>query len=184
MVLRKPWQSGLSIASNENLRYLFPATWEVAPPAPRWYVNKAPLSHAQCHASVLWWAATVNITPCSVLRANPGPSAGQDLTTRPRELNQMGPDAFNAQCRVFSFNLWLKAYTVLYKRFVTFVKFWKQIIDIDIDCFLRHKTSITFYNLKPVFSECQGLHSVIHRNQISNFVPQFMKDVIIDLSWD
>ena len=35
-------------------------------PAPRWFVNKAPQSLAHCHASVVWWAATGNITPCRV----------------------------------------------------------------------------------------------------------------------
>ena len=46
-------------------------------PAPRWYVNKAPQSLAHCHASVVWWAATGNNTPCRVPGANPGPSAWQ-----------------------------------------------------------------------------------------------------------
>ena len=49
-------------------------------------VDKAPQSLAHCHASVVWWAATGNNTPCMVLGANPGPSAWQacDLTTRPQ----------------------------------------------------------------------------------------------------
>ena len=62
--LRKPWQCGLSPASDENLRYLSPATSGLS--APRWYVNKAPPdSLAHCHASVVWWAATGNNIPCT-----------------------------------------------------------------------------------------------------------------------
>ena len=63
--LWKPWQCGLSAASDENLCYLSPATSGL--PAPWWYVNKAPQSLAHCHASVVWWAAMGNNTqdlPC------------------------------------------------------------------------------------------------------------------------
>ena len=50
-------------------------------PTPWCYVNKAPQSLAHCHASVVWWAAMGNNTPCRVPGANPGPSAyGKPVT--------------------------------------------------------------------------------------------------------
>ena len=79
--LRKPWQCGLSPASDENIRYLSPTTSGF--PSPRWYVKKAPQSLAHCHASVVWWAATGNNTPCRVPRVNKGPSAGAGCLCRP-----------------------------------------------------------------------------------------------------